>query len=779
MTRNGIRRKLLFLTLVPSLLLVVLLLTYHSYQEFRLLEQSMHERGLTVMRYLSGAAEYGVATGNVEQLHDMILPMLDQEVLALRVYDKNGDVLLSEGDAALLQDVARRHVSQPTLCKAFQRLMVFCAPISVMPLTVNDFREKVSGQGVVIGRLQVAISMESLLQQRDELLKRSTFVAAAILLFALFLARRVELQITRPLLELRDCVERVENGDLNRSVNEDASGELLRLQQGFNSMISALSQYRGDMAGKVAEATAKLRDTLASLEEKNRALEVQTRRAEEASMAKSQFLASMSHEIRTPLSGIIGMLSLLEDDHEFEHRKESVQHLLEAASALRTLIDEILDFSRLEVGKMTIVNQPFSPAAIVDDVAAMLAPSAHYKELDLIIELPPGLPKKVMGDPLRFRQVLINLSANAIKFTTEGYVLLRIATHPGSGPDSLAMRFEVLDTGIGIEKEKQSQVFESFTQLDSGMTKRYSGSGLGTAVARKLVHLMGGDIGLESEPGKGSCFWFTLEWNVVEPASTYPRRLDGKSVLLLEECEPARTVLSEMLERLGSNVKAVADKHALLNAMQDHDYDELVLCESSSACTRCDLARELKQRQSEEKRPRLCHITFVNGESDSTLFDRRFSKPVTIRRLAAYLEEQNTAGEHNGDTLESIGPLTILLAEDNALNAKVIIHMLESAGHHVTHVENGLEALQAMQRGEFDATIMDLRMPGMDGLTATRLRRDEEQVTGTHQTIIALTANDSKEDRQNCLSAGMDDYLVKPISASQLAGILARYCSDL
>jgi two-component system sensor histidine kinase BarA len=774
-SKGGIRQKLLMLTLAPALAMLVLLFGYFSYQDIRLLQSAMVERGITVARYLAEAAEFGVATGNLEQLRRMTSSVLEGEVLALRIYDMDERLLLTDGEVADERPQVVGGQAGTTLCAEQEHRLVFCAPINLTPLAVSDFEIARPLAQRRIGRLEVTLSTERLLHKRDGLIARSAGIAALVLLLAVFLTRRIERQITRPLLALSDTVERVKRGELEGRVDEDASGELLRLQQGVNAMIASLAHYRDDMAAQVAEATTRLREALQSLEQKNRDLEVQRQRAESASLAKSQFLATMSHEIRTPLSGMIGMLSLMVGEEEAGQQRDHVQHLLEAASALRLLIDEILDFSRIEAGKLTIQSQPFTPAGILDDVAVMLAPSAHHKELELIVDAETPLPQKVLGDPLRFRQILINLTANAIKFTSEGSVLLRITTESARHDEEAALLFEVFDTGIGIDKAQQQQVFESFTQLESGTTRRYSGSGLGTTISRELVQLMGGEIGVDSEPGKGSRFWFRLSWPVLEAAKAPRQVLAGRRLLLYEPQPQSAAALQRMLHTLAAEVEWVADSAALEQALGRQAYDDIILSENSSAFAQRDLAEWLRQRlQGESHPPRLCHLTFVNGDSTPGLFDAHMSKPLTLSRLLTQLQP---IGQGHAAEGAAVGrPLTVLLAEDNAINARVIEHLLKAQAHQVVHVESGRAALSRLRGGGIDAVLMDVRMPEMDGLTATRLWREEEQVQGGHLPIIALTANDSMEDRQACLGAGMDDFLVKPVTAGQLRGMLQRYC---
>jgi len=773
MSSGGIRRKLLMLTLGPVLALLALLFGYFSYQDIRLLHSALVERGITVARYLAAAAEFGVATGNLKQLNTLAGQVLEGEIRALRIYDMDDRLLMADGVVDSSRPKILLDHNRATLCGEEKQLLVFCAPIIVTPIPVSDFQSSVVPPQKHIGRVEVVLSTERQLHKRDMLISRSAGIAFSVVLLALLMARRIERQITRPLLAMTKTVERVERGLPTGRVEEDASGELLKLQQGVNAMISSLSLYRDDMAAQVSEATVLLRDALQRLEQKNRDLEVQRERAENASMAKSQFLATMSHEIRTPLSGMIGMLSLLQNEGNAEKQSEHFQDLLEAASALRMLIDEIMDFSRIEAGKLTIMSQPFSPRSILEDVAVMLAPSAHHKELEFIVDVDPSLPEKVTGDPLRFRQVLINLAGNAIKFTHNGYVQIRVSSPLPQQDGEASLLFEIIDTGIGIERNQHQRVFESFTQLESGTTRRYGGSGLGTTISRELVQLMGGEIGLDSEPGKGSRFWFRLRWPVLVSATSKQEVLTGRRVLLYEPHALSRDSMKNLLESLGAQVTAVAAEPEVNAAIESGHFNDILLCEDSSGFERRALVERLRRYPWQDDIPRLCHVTFVNGESSDALFDNHMSKPLTVARIEHRLRERNDVG---GAELGALSARRILLAEDNAINAKVIEHLLMAAGHSVVHVETGRAALKAMRQGGFDGVLMDIRMPEMDGLTATRLWREEEQSSGTHLPVLALTANDSKEDRQACLDAGMDGFLVKPIDGAQLGEVLQRYC---
>ena len=776
MNSGGIRKKLLLLSMAPAVTLLILIFGYFSYQDVRLLRGAMVERGITVARYLAVSAEFGVVTGNLQQLREIAGKTLHGEVKALRIYDLDDRLLVSDGEVATLNVVHEAPSGEAQLCAESTHLLVFCAPMAVASLPVSDFQTGLDNVREVlpVGRLEVTLSTDTLMQKRNESIWRSAWMALAVLIISLFLMRRIERQITRPVLALTETVERVGSGDLDSRVSEDASGELQTLQQGVNAMVAALSEYRDDMETRVASATARLREAMSALEQKNRDLEVQRHRAETASMAKSQFLATMSHEIRTPLSGMIGMLSLLDKETLDGSQHDYVHHLLEAAGALRLLIDEILDFSRIEAGKLSIMSQSFVPGEIIDEVAVMLAPSAHQKELELILDISPTMPHQVTGDPLRFRQVLINLLGNAIKFTNEGYVLLRVRSQPAAGEGEVSLIFEVIDTGIGIAGEKLDLVFESFTQVDGSTTRRFGGSGLGTTISRELVTLMGGEIGVESELGRGSRFWFSLTWPVLEPAHRTVKLLEGKQLLLHESHPVSRESIQGLLSELGAEVTSVASEQALLDAVAGRRFDEIWLCENSSAFTQRELETQLLRRDWGAHVPRLCHVTFINGQGSAELFACHISKPLLASRLTASLVRRDS--EATGKTDTPCRSLKVLLAEDNAINAKVIIHLLQAAGHRVVHVEDGRAALEAMRQEKPDSVLMDVRMPDMDGLAATRLWRESEPAGDNHLPIIALTANDSREDRQACLGAGMDDFLVKPVDSAQLAAVLQQYC---
>jgi two-component system sensor histidine kinase BarA len=771
MKRKTIRRKLLLLTLTPSLALLVLILGYFIYQDNKLMHEAQVQRGDTVSRYLASAAEYAVITGNIEQLQHISESVLQGDIVTLRVYDFDNRIIFYQGEVVLTPSVEAAAASVGP-CGGDESYLLFCAPVLLAALTVSDYESvDAATRTPPLGHVELTLSKQLIAQKRVVMLRWSLLLALVVVAIAAWLSRRMEHYLVEPLLTLSHAVEQVRHGDFTVRVRESASDEILALQQGINTMVKELADSRAHMEKSVVSATESLRNTMQELEQRNRELLVEQQRAEGASLAKSQFLATMSHEIRTPLSGMIGMLQLLRDSSESRLQHDYIDSLESASQSLRQLIDDILDFARLEVGRMTLQNRPFAPLAVIEGVMVMFAPSAHHKGLELVLDINGGLPSEVVGDPLRFRQVLINLVANAIKFTDKGEVVVLV--HPATTQPSgqRYLRFEIRDSGIGISKEKQPLVFESFTQIDDGDARNYGGSGLGTTVSRELVGMMGGEIGLESELGKGSCFWFELPWEFSAEQALAPAPVAGLSALLLESHPASATAIQGMLRTMGVTTRLVESEQVLWNALAAESYAWIFISENSRESRNGPLLERLAVQLPEGSR--LCQLIYVNGLRMDGEQIEHLKKPLLPSALEQLLTRQDELTQSDV-TEDVVRPLSVLLAEDEAINAKVIVYFLEQAGHRVVHVLEGEAALEQLRQQEFDCVLMDMRMPGLDGLEATRHWRAQEG--GERLPIIALTANASEEDRQRCLAAGMDDFLTKPVDSKMLLATLAHYC---
>ncbi len=771
----GIKGKVLMLSLLPGILIALVLYAYFVNAQLKLLERAMDDHGTTIATQLAPAAEYGVATGNRELLKGLITAILrDESIVAVTVSDAASERLIRVGgvDAA---EVEFPLTAEAGLCGQTSASRIFCAPIQRTVLPVSDFDMALLVPPQRIGSVSVEVSSTKLTEQRSGAILQALLITLGVLVVTGAAAVRFGRRISGPITVLTDRVKRVAEGDLSVGGAVDAVGELQTLQQGLDSMVAALRLAKQGMQAQIDAATLRLRTALAELEEKNRDLEEQRRNAQAASAAKGQFLATMSHEIRTPITGLLGMLALLKGTRLDDAQRDYLESLELSAEALRSLIDDILDLSRIEAGKLALVSQPIEPAWLVSEAGQMLAPTAWEKGIELICDIEPNFPLRISGDPLRLRQVLINLAANAVKFTERGEVVVRLWL-----TDNDTARFEVEDTGIGIPPEKHEGIFESFTQADSSTTRRYGGSGLGTTIARELVQLMGGSIGVKSEPDIGSLFWFELPLREAEPATTRPE-FAGRRVFVIEPNVTARRVLARYCKALGMEVfsDAGVDRQAVLQ-MAGQPLDLVLIADLGDPVLQRDLVARLRRQA---PAPQLCLVTHFCSPDDGLVYDGRLAKPVTpwgLRRrlLELFVREEGNDEEGPADSVTT-RPMCILVAEDNIINARVIRALLEKAGHLPTVVEDGEAALAALASGQFELAFLDMRMPRADGITVAQRWREREAEQGGHLPLVALTANATTEDREQCLAAGMDDFISKPVDMERLCAALARFAADM
>jgi two-component system, NarL family, sensor histidine kinase BarA len=783
MTNYSLRARMMILILAPTVLIGLLLSIFFVVHRYHDLQRQLEDAGASIIEPLAVSSEYGMNLQNRESIGQLISVLHRRHsdiVRAISVYDEHNRLFVTSNyhlDPGELKLPNGAPLPRRLSVNRIGDVMILRTPIvsetySPDESPTSDAKTPIN----MLGYVALELDLRSVrLQQYKEI-----FISSVMMLFcigiALIFGWRLMRDVTGPIRNMVNTVDRIRRGQLDSRVEGFMLGELDMLKNGINSMAMSLAAYHEEMQHNVDQATSDLRETLEQMEIQNVELDLAKKRAQEAARIKSEFLANMSHELRTPLNGVIGFTRLTLKTDLNPTQRDHLSTIERSANNLLAIINDVLDFSKLEAGKLVLESIPFPLRNSLDEVVTLLAHSAHDKGLELTLNFKNDVPDNVIGDPLRLQQVITNLVGNAIKFTENGNIDVLVEKRALSN-NKVQIEVQIRDTGIGIPERDQSRLFQAFRQADASISRRHGGTGLGLVITQKLVKEMGGDISFHSQPNRGSTFWFHISLDLnpnVVSESLATSCLAGKRLAYVEANAAAAQCTLDLLATTPLEVVY----SPTFSALPDDHYDILLIAVPVSM-------RDLNMHSDKLERARAmtdflvlalpCHAQVNAEELKQNGAAACLLKPLTSTRLLPALTEycrinQTPVTQNaNGSRLD----MTVMAVDDNPANLKLIGALLEDQVQNVELCDSGQEAINRAKQMLFDLILMDIQMPDMDGIRACELIR---QLPHQQQTpVIAVTAHAMAGQKEKLLSAGMNDYLAKPIEEGKLRNLLLRY----
>ncbi|MEI7374669.1 two-component sensor histidine kinase BarA [Dickeya chrysanthemi] len=787
MTKYSLRARMMILILAPTMLIGLLLSSFFVIHRYNQLQEQLADAGASIIKPLAANSAYALTQRQPESLRQLV-NMLHRHhsgiVRAISVFDARNQLIVTSNTNSphgqfLLQVPPGTPIPTMLQLRNEGECLVLQMPIeNEGDLSASTLISRQAPMGYVA----VELDLNSIrLQQYREM-----FMAAMLLLFcmgvAMLLAYRLMRDVTTPIRNMVETVDRIRRGQLDSRVEGYMLGELDMLKNGINSMAMSLTAYHEEMQQNIDQATYDLRETLEQMEIQNVELDLAKKRAQEAARIKSEFLANMSHELRTPLNGVIGFTRQTLKTQLTTTQKDYLQTIERSANNLLNIINDVLDFSKLEAGKLVLENIPFSLHNTLDEVIMLLAHTAHEKGLELTLNIQHDVPEQFVGDPLRLQQIVTNLLGNAIKFTEQGNIDIRIEKRKQENLQVL-LEIQIKDTGIGIAEAQQTQLFQAFRQADTSISRQHGGTGLGLVITQRLVREMGGDISFHSKPNQGTTFWCTvnlqLNPHMLEPDYHFDR-LQGKHLAYVETNPAAAQATLDILVHTPLTVSY----SPTLEQLPERTFDILLIgVPIHFRNTLLDFTPQIRDFCRLASSVILALPSMAELEAEQLMsfgIHASLSKPITAPRLLSLLQDNSLFNQDNEvHTLPPPTasfnrlPLNVMAVDDNPANLKLIGALLEEQVENIILCENGADAIARAQETRLDIILMDIQMPGMDGLQASEhIRRLPQH---THTPIVAVTAHTMSGEREELLQSGMDDYLSKPIDEQMLRQTLLKH----
>ncbi|EJH5292549.1 two-component sensor histidine kinase BarA [Salmonella enterica] len=784
MTNYSLRARMMILILAPTVLIGLLLSIFFVVHRYNDLQRQLEDAGASIIEPLAVSSEYGMNLQNRESIGQLISVLHRRHsdiVRAISVYDDHNRLFVTSNfhlAPSQMQLPAGAPFPRRLSVDRHGDIMILRTPIISESYSPDESAiADAKNTKNMLGYVALELDLKSVrLQQYKEI-----FISSVMMLFcigiALIFGWRLMRDVTGPIRNMVNTVDRIRRGQLDSRVEGFMLGELDMLKNGINSMAMSLAAYHEEMQHNIDQATSDLRETLEQMEIQNVELDLAKKRAQEAARIKSEFLANMSHELRTPLNGVIGFTRLTLKTELNPTQRDHLNTIERSANNLLAIINDVLDFSKLEAGKLILESIPFPLRNTLDEVVTLLAHSSHDKGLELTLNIKNDVPDNVIGDPLRLQQVITNLVGNAIKFTESGNIDILVEKRALSNT-KVQIEVQIRDTGIGIPERDQSRLFQAFRQADASISRRHGGTGLGLVITQKLVNEMGGDISFHSQPNRGSTFWFHIHLDlnpnvIIDGPST--ACLAGKRLAYIE---PNATAAQCPLDLLSDTPVEVVYSPTF-SALPLAHYDIMILSVPVTFREPLTMQHERLAKAASMTDFLLlalpCHAQINAEKLKQGGAAACLLKPLTSTRLLPALTEYCQLNHHPEPLLMDTSKITmtVMAVDDNPANLKLIGALLEDKVQHVELCDSGHQAVDRAKQMQFDLILMDIQMPDMDGIRACELIH---QLPHQQQTpVIAVTAHAMAGQKEKLLSAGMNDYLAKPIEEEKLHNLLLRY----